>query len=175
MNIANEIEKQSKRKTYSKIAYNRNAIAIFIITSDFADEEEFLNFKKIDVSTFKAMYQLMSDFKKKVFYKTIMQILTFDTSDFIDQNFDYFLTWLNRFREGSHLTLKKKNSSQNYFHQEKFRKTNFVTKKLKIDFREKSKNVNDQYEKIDFQLKNSWFHCMKIFSKDEQTKKQFKI
>ena len=92
IDIANEIEKQTRKKAYNKIAYNKNAVTIFIIANDFVDEKEFLGLKKIDVSTFKAMYQLMSNFKKKVFYKTIMQILTSDTSDFIDQTPDYFLT-----------------------------------------------------------------------------------
>ena len=115
MKIAYEIKEQFNKRTYSKTAYNKNAVAIFIIANDFANEKKFINLKKIDVSIFKTMYQLMFDSKKKIFYKTIMQILISNTSDFIDQSPAYFLMWLNKFREGPHLTSEKKDFASRLF------------------------------------------------------------
>ena len=154
MKIVYEIKEQSNKKTYSKTAYNKNAMAIFIITNDFADEKEFLDLKKIDVSTFKTMYQLMSDSKKKTFYRTAMQILISNFSNFIDQISDYFLIWLNKFRKKPHLSFEKKDFVSKLFFSDRIFKNKSRVEKIRKRLHRKIEKIQHSTRKNKISIKN---------------------
>ena len=74
--IIKNIKINNKKKVYSKNVYQRNAMTILFITDEFDEKTifEHLNFENITSAT--ALYQLMSNTKKKIFVKQAKLILT---------------------------------------------------------------------------------------------------
>ena len=98
--------KNQNKIAYNKTSYSRDAMAIFLINNIFFNESTFREIESENIATAKILYQLMSKTKKKVFIKTIFEILNLNNDKFIGQTRRYFLTWLNKFQYESSKTLK---------------------------------------------------------------------
>ena len=139
MKITKNIEINNKKKIYSKSTYQRNAMIILLIVDEFDEKNVFQHLNSKNVFAVATLYQLISDTKKKIFFKQTNLILIFNLIFYIEKNEIIFWIWLDRFRKNSALIAKKR--------QFVFQRANIVKKKNRRWFSKKIKSSIENFDK----------------------------
>ena len=104
---------------------------ILLIIDEFDEKNVFQHLNSKNVFAVATLYQLMSNTKKKIFFKQTNLILIFNSIFYIEKNEIIFWIWLNRFRKNFVLIAEKQ--------QFVFWRTDIVKKKkIDVDFQKRS-------------------------------------
>jgi hypothetical protein len=87
------------RAAYSKSSYNRDAVVILLIRKRGA-LNQFPGIHSEDIASVRAIYQLLSESRKKTCHIQVEDVLNPKSASFIGQSNRYYQAWLNRFQEG---------------------------------------------------------------------------